>query len=266
MTATNNFGDKPIGSGGFGDVYKGELVLQKGARMVAFKRLDLKFGQGDVEFWKEIMLLSGMKHKNLATLLHFCNQDKERILVYKYASRGSLDKYLNDASLTWIQRLEICLVAARGIAYLHDPKKTQQRILHRDIEILIRDITINWKSSLQHVDDDIREGCVEPVPHATNEVTNTESLIKMKHDYIVALFGVSLSTLEDINEFTLSCEAGKYPIWAELDSNARTMATDAIEDLFNVYVAEIKAKSTTPKPTDESPIVQARPCHHTSSS
>ncbi|PWA73875.1 Concanavalin A-like lectin/glucanase, subgroup [Artemisia annua] len=107
MTATNNFGDKPIGSGGFGDVYKGELVLQKGARMVAFKRLDLKFGQGDVEFWKEIMLLSGMKHKNLATLLHFCNQDKERILVYKYASRGSLDKYLNDASLTWIQRLEI---------------------------------------------------------------------------------------------------------------------------------------------------------------
>ncbi|PWA43232.1 protein kinase-like domain-containing protein [Artemisia annua] len=107
MTVTNNFGDKPIGSGGFGDVYKGELVLQKGARMVTFKRLDRKFGQGDVEFWKGIMLLSGLKHKNVATLLHFCNEDKERILVYKYAARGSLDKYLNDASLTWIQRLEI---------------------------------------------------------------------------------------------------------------------------------------------------------------
>lgn len=79
----------------------------------------------------------------------------------------------------------------------------------------------------------------------------------MKHDYIVALFGVSLSTLEDINEFTLSCEAGKYPVWAELDSNARTMVIDAIEDLWNAFVGEIKAKSTTPKPTNESPIVQA---------
>jgi hypothetical protein len=121
------------------------------------------------------------------------------------------------------------------------------------------------------VDGNISEGYVEPVPNAANarigvttsglvnlnEVTNTESLIKMKHDYIVALFGVSLSTLEDINEFTLSCEVGKYPVWVELDSNARAMAMDAIEDLWNAFVAEIKAKYTTPKPTDESPIVQA---------
>ncbi|PWA43085.1 serine-threonine/tyrosine-protein kinase catalytic domain, cGMP-dependent kinase [Artemisia annua] len=106
QAATNNFGDKPIGSGGFGDVYKGELILQKGARMVAFKRLNRKFGQGDVEFWKEIILLSELKHKNLATLLHFCNEDKE-ILVYMYASRGSLDKYLGDTSLTWTQHLDI---------------------------------------------------------------------------------------------------------------------------------------------------------------
>ncbi|PWA49992.1 Late embryogenesis abundant protein, LEA-14 [Artemisia annua] len=83
QAATNNFRDKPIGSGGFGIVYKGELVLQKGPRMVAFKRLDRKFGQGDVEFWKEIILLSELKHKNLATLLHFCNEDEERILVYE---------------------------------------------------------------------------------------------------------------------------------------------------------------------------------------
>nr|GEZ14801.1 dual specificity protein kinase zak2-like [Tanacetum cinerariifolium] len=51
--ATNNFGDKPIGNGGFGYVYKGELLLPKGKRTVAFKRLNRQFGQGDVEFWKE---------------------------------------------------------------------------------------------------------------------------------------------------------------------------------------------------------------------
>ncbi|KAJ0768853.1 putative protein kinase RLK-Pelle-CrRLK1L-1 family [Helianthus annuus] len=132
--ATNNFSDKPIGNGGFGTVYKGELLLPDGRRMVAFKRLNRKFGQGDVEFWKEITMLSELSHENLASLLHFCKEGEERILVYEYVSRQSLDNYLDKASLTWIQRLHICIGAARGIAYLHDPKKTQRRILHRDIK------------------------------------------------------------------------------------------------------------------------------------
>ncbi|KAM0004803.1 putative protein kinase RLK-Pelle-CrRLK1L-1 family [Helianthus debilis subsp. tardiflorus] len=133
--ATNNFSDKPIGNGGFGTVYKGELLLPDGRRrMVAFKRLNRKFGQGDVEFWKEITTLSELSHENLASLLHFCKEGDERILVYEYVSRQSLDNYLDKASLTWIQRLHICIGAARGIAYLHDPKKTQRRILHRDIK------------------------------------------------------------------------------------------------------------------------------------
>ncbi|KAJ0802091.1 putative protein kinase RLK-Pelle-CrRLK1L-1 family [Helianthus annuus] len=132
--ATNNFSDKPIGNGGFGTVYKGELLLPNGRRMVAFKRLNRKFGQGDVEFWKEITTLSELSHENLASLLHFCKEGDERILVYEYVSRQSLDNYLDKASLTWIQRLHICIGAARGIAYLHDPKKTQRRILHRDIK------------------------------------------------------------------------------------------------------------------------------------
>ncbi|MFS7922541.1 putative protein kinase RLK-Pelle-CrRLK1L-1 family [Helianthus anomalus] len=132
--ATNNFSDKPIGNGGFGTVYKGELLLPDGRRMVAFKRLNRKFGQGDVEFWKEITTLSELSHENLASLLHFCKEGEERILVYEYVSRQSLDNYLDKASLTWIQRLHICIGAARAIAYLHDPKKTQRRILHRDIK------------------------------------------------------------------------------------------------------------------------------------
>ncbi|KAJ0591530.1 putative protein kinase RLK-Pelle-CrRLK1L-1 family [Helianthus annuus] len=132
--ATNNFRDKPIGTGGFGAVYKGELLLPEGRRMVAFKRLNRQFGQGDVEFWKEITMLSGLSHENLASLLGFCREDDERILVYEYASHRSLDGYLDQASLTWTHRLNICLGAARGIAYLHDPKKRQQRVLHRDIK------------------------------------------------------------------------------------------------------------------------------------
>ncbi|KAI3692123.1 hypothetical protein L6452_31932 [Arctium lappa] len=63
MEATDDFQNEPIGTGGFGKVYKG--LLQERQSMVAFKRLDCQSWQGDVEFWKEIMMLSKYKHNNL---------------------------------------------------------------------------------------------------------------------------------------------------------------------------------------------------------
>ncbi|XP_023760123.1 probable serine/threonine-protein kinase PBL7 isoform X2 [Lactuca sativa] len=134
--ATENFGiDRKIGGGGFGPVYKGKLTLSSGRRaVVAFKRLDPRFGQGNTEFWKEIMLLSDCKHENLISLLGFCIEGEERILVYEYLSRGSLDRYLSNPRMTWNQRLKICVGVARALTYLHDPRKTQRRVLHRDIK------------------------------------------------------------------------------------------------------------------------------------
>nr|GEY23385.1 phloem protein 2-like protein [Tanacetum cinerariifolium] len=98
MLATNDFTDEAIGVGGFGKVYKGELSLPPERRntIVAFKRLDRKFGQGDAEFWKEIMMLSQYKHANLISLVGYCDENAERILVYEYASHGSLDRYLEN--------------------------------------------------------------------------------------------------------------------------------------------------------------------------
>ncbi|KAM0070132.1 putative protein kinase RLK-Pelle-CrRLK1L-1 family [Helianthus debilis subsp. tardiflorus] len=136
ISATNNFDPtKVIGCGGFGSVYKGEISSPQGQSTVAFKKLDPRLGQGNIEFWKEIMMLSKYKHENLISLKHFCVEGDVMILVYEYASRGSLDRYLSNAStLTWIQRLKICVGAARGLRFLHDPKGTQQRVLHRDIK------------------------------------------------------------------------------------------------------------------------------------
>ncbi|KAF5774514.1 putative protein kinase RLK-Pelle-CrRLK1L-1 family [Helianthus annuus] len=136
VSATNNFDPtRVIGFGGFGKVYKGELSSPEGQITFAFKHLDRRLGQGDIEFWKEIMMLSKYKHKNLVTLMHFCIEDDEMILVYEYASRGSLDRYLSDAStLTWTQRLKISVGVAHGLQFLHDPKDSQQRVIHRDIK------------------------------------------------------------------------------------------------------------------------------------
>ncbi|KAI3775346.1 hypothetical protein L1987_49918 [Smallanthus sonchifolius] len=131
--ATNSFSSKVIGVGGFGKVYEGEVSHSKGRSMVAIKRFCDGFGQGEVEFRKEIMMLSCYTHKNLISLLGFCDQDGEKILVYEHASNGSFDRHLSSTALTWTQRLKICLDVAMGIAYLHDHKdKTLDRIIFKD--------------------------------------------------------------------------------------------------------------------------------------
>ncbi|KAL7599288.1 hypothetical protein Lser_V15G22496 [Lactuca serriola] len=149
-SASNNFGESNcIGRGGFGKVYKGELLIQsKGLTMVAIKRLDRAFGQGDREFWKEIVTLSLYRHENIISLLGFCDEKGEKIIVYEYASNKSLDLYLSSTYFTWIQRLKICIGAARGLEYLHNPKGTQHRILHRDIKSSNILLDGNWKAKI----------------------------------------------------------------------------------------------------------------------
>ncbi|KAJ0619263.1 putative protein kinase RLK-Pelle-CrRLK1L-1 family [Helianthus annuus] len=148
-SATGNFSaDSCIGRGGFGKVYKGQLVHSRGETMVALKRLDPAFGQGNTEFWKEIMMLSFYKHENIISLLGYCDDHGEKIIVYEYASKKSLEAYLASNNLNWVQRLKICVGAARGLAYLHNPTENHLRIVHRDIKssnILLDD---NWSAKI----------------------------------------------------------------------------------------------------------------------
>ncbi|PWA93618.1 protein kinase-like domain, Phloem protein 2-like protein [Artemisia annua] len=137
ISATNNFDEsKVIGRGGFGKVYAGELSHSQSEEksLVAIKRLDRRYGQGDTEFFKEIRMLSCYRHENLISLLGFCCQGGEMILIYEHASGGSLDCLLGSTDLTWTQRLRICIDAAKGLSFLHDPNGTQQRVLHCDIK------------------------------------------------------------------------------------------------------------------------------------
>ncbi|MFS8001259.1 putative protein kinase RLK-Pelle-CrRLK1L-1 family [Helianthus anomalus] len=150
LSATNNFSAASrIGNGGFGEVYKGELnVHSKGKTMVALKRLNTSFGQGFSEFWREIMLLSFYKHENIVSLLGYCDANNEKILVYEYASNKSLDSCLDRNDLTWVQRLKICIGAARGLVYLHTPTENRQRILHRDIKSANILLDHNWNAKI----------------------------------------------------------------------------------------------------------------------
>ncbi|WOL12755.1 hypothetical protein Cni_G21522 [Canna indica] len=113
-------------------VYRGAL---DDGQLIAVKRAQEGSMQGGLEFRTEIEMLSRVHHRNLVSLVGFCFDQNEQILVYEYIPNGSLRDSLSGKSgvhLDWKKRLRVALGAARGLTYLHE--LASPRIIHRDIK------------------------------------------------------------------------------------------------------------------------------------
>lgn len=156
-SATRNFRPESLlGEGGFGCVFKGWInengtaPVKPGTGLtVAVKTLNHDGLQGHKEWLAEVNFLGDLLHPNLVKLIGYCIEDDQRLLVYEFMPRGSLENHLFRRSLPlpWAMRMKIALGAAKGLAFLHE--EAERPVIYRDFKTsnILLDADYNAKLS-----------------------------------------------------------------------------------------------------------------------
>ncbi|PON99985.1 Mitogen-activated protein kinase kinase kinase [Trema orientale] len=155
--ATRNFRpDSLLGEGGFGFVFKGWIdentftAAKPGSGMVvAVKKLKPEGFQGHKEWLTEVNYLGQLHHPNLVKLIGYCLEGENRLLVYEFMPKGSLENHLfrrGPQPLSWAVRMKVAIGAARGLSFLHDAKS---QVIYRDFKAsnILLDADFNAKLS-----------------------------------------------------------------------------------------------------------------------
>ncbi|GJR50146.1 kinase-like domain, phloem protein 2-like protein [Tanacetum coccineum] len=150
-SATNYFHDKNvIGKGGFGKRYKGQLLWSDELIDINARRLiNKEWNKKEQQFWMEIAMLSSLKHKNVVSIVGFCNEVGAETIIYKHESRGRLKTYLSDPKLlTWVKRLEICVGVAHALRYIHYDEPRDFSVIHGKISSYTVQLNNDWEPKL----------------------------------------------------------------------------------------------------------------------
>ncbi|GJW48412.1 kinase-like domain, phloem protein 2-like protein, partial [Tanacetum coccineum] len=149
-SATNNFAQENIISKfKFGRICKGCLLRSEQFIDIIVKGFYFKYVRDESKkFWTEISMLSSLEHKNLVSLIGFYEDVVNKIIIYKKEAKQSLKTYLSDQTLTWMQRLKICVGVAKALSYIHYDPVRDFSVIHcniRSSKILLDD---EWEPKL----------------------------------------------------------------------------------------------------------------------
>ncbi|GAA0142111.1 hypothetical protein LIER_03082 [Lithospermum erythrorhizon] len=252
--ATKNFlRENVIGSGGYGNVYRG--VLSDGSE-VALKRFKNLSAGGSETFRHELEIIASVRHVNLLGLIGYCTWTNEfeghqRIIVCDLMKNGSLYDYLfgdKEGKLSWVVRRKIALGTARGLAYLHNG--VQPGIIHRDVKAsnILLDETFEPKVA----DFGLAKFTPDGVTHMSTRVSGTMGYVAPEY----ALYG-RLTERSDVYSFgvvLLELLTGKKALMASDDGQVTLLtdwvwslvkegrALDVIEDMQEMDPPEVMEK------------------------
>ncbi|KAG2641628.1 hypothetical protein PVAP13_2KG240700 [Panicum virgatum] len=153
-SATDSFSSgNLIGTGSFGSVFKGKIMIEELQVTVAVKVLNLQQHGASQSFAAECETLRCVRHRNLVKILTVCSSVDLRgidfkALVFEFLPNGNLERWLHQSVeedgeykvLDLVKRLDISIDVASALEYLHQHKPLP--IIHCDIKpsnILLND-------------------------------------------------------------------------------------------------------------------------------
>ncbi|XP_065617649.1 probable LRR receptor-like serine/threonine-protein kinase At1g06840 [Quercus suber] len=220
--ATNNFNSSAqVGQGGYGKVYKG--ILADGT-LVAIKRAQEGSLQGEREFLTEIELLSRLHHRNLVSLIGFCDEEGEQMLVYEFMSNGTLRDHLSVKSkdpLSFAMRLKIALASSKGILYLHT--EANPPIFHRDIKA--SNILLDSKYTAKVADFGLSR--LAPVPDIEGDLPAHVSTV-VKGTPVRHLFMTSLVVFDCLYPFQVNVAYQSGMIFSVIDDRMGSYPSECV--------------------------------------
>ncbi|GKV04385.1 hypothetical protein SLEP1_g16544 [Rubroshorea leprosula] len=258
--ATDNFNkENVIGFGRMGTTYK--AVLPNGS-LLAVKRL-YDTPAFDEHFITELKTLGSLRHDNLVPLLGFCIQSKERLLVYKYMTKGSLYDWLLPEEgeariMEWPLSVKIAIGVARGLVWLHD--RCNSRIVHLDISSKCILLNENFEPKLSNFGEAILlkpndTDSTESSPFANCEYWQSNFF---KEDvYCFGIFLLELITGEDPKRMTTSSNSGnETPVlneWVTVDFfcsfvNKSMMGQGFDQEIFQFLTVALDCVQPYPDP------------------
>ncbi|KAI4351709.1 hypothetical protein L6164_006041 [Bauhinia variegata] len=179
--ATNEFDPSwKIGEGRYGSVYKGILRNIH----VAIKMLPSYGSQSQLEFQRQVEILSRVRHPNILTLIGSCPES--RSLVYEYLNNGSLADHLarkDNTPLPWQIRISIVADLCSALIFL---QYSEPCIIHGNLKPSKVILDSNFVAKLGDL------GFSHLVPKSEDSANNTticknnanESLVYLDPEYL----------------------------------------------------------------------------------
>ncbi|KAL1208006.1 Protein kinase STUNTED [Cardamine amara subsp. amara] len=134
VSVTSNFSaDNFIGKGGSSRVFRGYLPNGREVAVKILKQTECVLK----DFVAEIDIITTLNHKNVISLLGYCFENNNLLLVYNYLSRGSLEENLHGNKkdmvvFRWNERYKVAVGIAEALDYLHN--SAPQPVIHRDVK------------------------------------------------------------------------------------------------------------------------------------